>query len=160
MRYESVSAPCGSPIMSSMRCGELIRKASDMKSVACVILASIPLLGFQPPPSAGPDFFENSVRPVLATNCYACHTNSELGGLRVDSRQSLLKGGKSGPALVPGDPEKSLLIQAVVQTGELKMPKGGKLKPAEIQALSEWVKMGAPWPEAPKAVTVSKPAGK
>jgi hypothetical protein len=131
-----------------------------MKSVVVVILASIPLLGYQLPSSVSSDFFENNVRPVLANNCYACHTNSELGGLRVDSRDALLKGGKSGPALAPGDPGKSLLIQAVEQTGELKMPKGGKLKPAEIQALSEWVKMGAPWPDAAKITAAPKPAGK
>ncbi len=99
------------------------------------------------------DFFENKVRPILAENCYDCHTAAEMGGLRVDSRERLLQGGKSGPAVMPGDPEKSLLIQAVQQTGDLKMPKGGKLKPAEIQALADWVKMGAPWPEA-KAVAV------
>jgi hypothetical protein len=131
-----------------------------MRSVVAVILASMPLLGYQPPASAGADFFENNVRPVLANNCYVCHANTELGGLRVDSLESLLKGGKSGPALVPGEPDKSLLIQAVQQTGELKMPKGGKLKPPEIQALSEWVKMGAPWPDSPKTVAASKPTGK
>ena len=99
------------------------------------------------PSAPGPDFFENKVRPILAENCYDCHTSAEMGGLRVDSRERLLQGGKSGPALMPGDPDKSLLIQAVRQTGDLKMPKGGKLKPAEIQALADWVKMGAPWPE-------------
>ena len=75
------------------------------------------------------------MRPVLAENCYDCHTSAEMGGLRVDSRERLLQGGKSGPAVMPGDPDKSLLIQAVRQTGDLKMPKGGKLKPAEVQAL-------------------------
>ena len=74
-----------------------------------------------------------------------------MGGLRVDSRERLLQGGKSGPAVMPGDPDKSLLIQAVRQTGDLKMPKGGKLKPAEVQALTDWVKMGAPWPETKAA---------
>jgi mono/diheme cytochrome c family protein len=103
------------------------------------------------------DFFENKVRPILAENCYDCHTAAEMGGLRVDSRERLLQGGKSGPALVPGDPEKSLLIQAVRQIGDLKMPKGGKLKPAEIQALADWVKMGAPWPEAKAAAVQSAP---
>jgi hypothetical protein len=101
------------------------------------------------------DFFENKVRPILAENCYDCHTAAEMGGLRVDSRERLLLGGKSGPALMPGDPEKSLLIQAVRQSGDLKMPKGGKLKPAEIQTLADWVKMGAPWPEAKTAVQTS-----
>src|SRR4029077_11418511 len=81
------------------------------------------------------------------------------GGLRLDSRDGLLTGGKSGPAIVPGDPEKSLLIQAVRQTREtLKMPKGGRLKPAEVDALTEWVKAGAPWPTvAAGSVTTAGP---
>jgi hypothetical protein len=116
-----------------------------MKSLVGFVFCWIPLVA-----SEGTDFFENKVRPVLANNCYACHTNSEMGGLRVDNRESLLKGGKSGPAVMPGDPDKSLLVQAVRQTGELKMPKGGKLKPAEVAALADWIKMGAPWPEAAK----------
>ena len=89
------------------------------------------------------DFFEASVRPVLAANCYDCHADGQMGGLRLDSREALLKGGRSGPALVPGDPDKSLLIQAVRHTSEkLKMPKGGRLKPGEIEALAEWVRAG------------------
>ena len=99
-----------------------------------------------------PEFFESKVRPILATNCYACHTNSQLGGLRLDSRAAMLKGGQTGPSLVPGDPDKSLLIQAVRQTGELKMPKGGKLKKEEVEALVEWVRAGAVWPESPPVV--------
>ena len=69
------------------------------------------------------DFFETKVRPVLASNCYDCHTEMRSGGLRLDSREAMLKGGRSGPALVPGDPDKSLLIQAIRQTGTLKMPR-------------------------------------
>jgi Planctomycete cytochrome C len=61
------------------------------------------------------DFFENKIRPILVNNCYGCHTNSQLGGLRLDSRDSILKGGKAGPAIIAGDPEGSLLIQAVRQ---------------------------------------------
>ncbi len=113
-----------------------------------------------PAPSSsaqGLDFFENKVRPILAENCYDCHTSAEMGGLRVDSRERILQGGKSGPAMMPGDPDKSLLIQAVRQSGDLKMPKGGKLKPAEIQALTDWVQMGAPWPET-KMTTAAPPA--
>jgi mono/diheme cytochrome c family protein len=97
------------------------------------------------------DFFESRVRPIFANNCYACHTAAAMSGLRVDSLAGLLKGGNSGPAIVPGDPEKSLLIQAVKQSGELKMPKGGHLKPEEIAVLVDWVKMGAPWPNSPAA---------
>src|SRR5271154_3125119 len=125
-----------------------------MKYVIVSVLAAGCALGQAPA-----DFFENKVRPILAENCYDCHTAAEMGGLRVDSRERLLQGGKSGPAGMPGDPDKSLLIQAVRQTGDLKMPKGGKLKPAEVEALTEWVKAGAVWPE-PKAGAVQPPAGK
>jgi hypothetical protein len=104
------------------------------------------------------DFFETKVRPILATQCFSCHTNSQFGGLRLDSREAVLKGGKSGPAVAPGDPDRSLLIQAVRQTGELKMPKGGGLRQDEVDALAEWVRSGAPWPEtsAPSAVAAGK----
>ncbi len=100
------------------------------------------------------DYFETRVRPILANNCYGCHTSMAAAGLRVDSLQALLKGGGSGAAIVPGDPEKSLLIQAVRQTSELKMPKGGKLKPQDVEVLAEWVKMGAPWPNSTAAAVV------
>lgn len=94
-------------------------------------------------------FFEEKVRPVLATNCYSCHgADAQMGALRLDSRAALLKGGKSGPAFTADAPDKSPLLTAVRQTGPVKMPLGGKLKPAEIEALAAWVKMGAPWPQA------------
>jgi len=96
-------------------------------------------------PAASADFFEAKVRPLLAANCYECHTDQRMGGLRLDSREALLRGGRSGPAIVPGDPDKSLLIAAVRQTGALKMPKGGVLKPDEVAALVDWVKAGAAW---------------
>lgn len=91
--------------------------------------------------------FEMQVRPVLARNCYACHTQSKMGGLRLDSREAILAGGKTGPAIIAGDPEKSLLIQAVTHRHErLKMPPSGELKPEEISALAAWIKDGAYWP--------------
>jgi mono/diheme cytochrome c family protein len=104
------------------------------------------------------DFFENKVRPILANSCYDCHDETAKGGLRVDSKAAFEKGGKHGAVIVPGNPEKSLLIQAVRQTGDLKMPKGGKLKPEEVATLEEWVKAGAKWPAnstAPIATTAS-----
>ena len=103
------------------------------------------------------DFFETKVRPILAAQCYSCHTTSKLGGLRLDSKEGMLSGGVSGPAITPGKPDESLLIRAVRQTEErLKMPIGGKLKPAEIEALTTWVKMGAPWPASANPVAQSK----
>jgi cytochrome c553 len=94
------------------------------------------------------DFFENEVRPILANNCYSCHGDATSGGLKLDSREALLKGGEHGPVLVPGDPSKSLIITAVHQTTALKMPKGGKLTPQEVADLTEWVKHGAVWPKS------------
>ena len=63
--------------------------------------------------AASAEFFEARVRPLLVAQCYECHADKANGGLRVDSRQALLTGGESGPAIVPGDPDQSLLIQAV-----------------------------------------------
>src|SRR5437660_12459335 len=86
------------------------------------------------------DFFEMRVRPVLAKNCFSCHTSSRMGGLEMSGRDAILKGGKSGPAIVPGEPDKSLLVQAVAQTHErLKMPPQGKLAEAEIADLRAWI---------------------
>src|SRR5262245_31369776 len=102
------------------------------------------------------DFFETRVRPILATECFSCHTNSQLGGLRLDSREAMLRGGKSGPAIVPGDPEKSLLVIAIRQTGDLKMPKGGKLPQDQIDAIAQWVRTGAVWPSSGKSLSAEK----
>jgi mono/diheme cytochrome c family protein len=99
------------------------------------------------------EFFEKRIRPILASKCYACHTTSKLGGLRLDSREALLAGGESGPAIVPGKPEESLLIRAVTQAdSRIRMPKaGGRLTDQEIADLRSWVQAGAPWAAAPAA---------
>ena len=98
---------------------------------------------------AGIDFFEKKVRPVLADQCYDCHGPQSGKGkakLRVDTREALLQGGLSGPAIIPGEPDRSLLILAVRHDGAVAMPPKSKLEPDDIQALASWVKMGAPWP--------------
>jgi len=98
----------------------------------------------------GVDFFESKVRPVLVERCYACHSadaKKVRGGLVLDSREGWSKGGDTGPAIVPGEPEKSLLVQAIQWTDEtLKMPPKGKLPSEEVATLIEWVKRGAPDP--------------
>jgi mono/diheme cytochrome c family protein len=99
-------------------------------------------------PLSDADFFENNIRPILANNCYSCHGDATSGGLKLDSREALLKGGEHGPVLVPGSPEKSLIITAVHQSTSLKMPKGGKLSSQEVADLTEWVKRGAAWPKS------------
>jgi hypothetical protein len=102
---------------------------------------------------AGLEFFEKNVRPIFTERCYECHSKEKgfsKGGLIMDSRAGLLAGGDQGPAVVPGDVKKSLLIVAVHQTDpELSMPPrkaGAKLTAAQIDVLERWVKMGAPAP--------------
>ncbi len=99
------------------------------------------------------EFFETQVRPVLAQHCYECHADKkQKGDLRLDSRDAMLAGGATGPALVPGDPAHSLLITAVRHSDpDLTMPPKKKLSDAQIAALEQWVKGGAPWPGHAKA---------
>lgn len=97
----------------------------------------------------GTDFFEKKVRPLLAERCYECHSPEKKvkGGLRLDTREGWARGGDTGPAIVPGEPDKSLLITAVrYQDRDLQMPEKRKLPDEEIAILEQWVKMGAPDP--------------
>ena len=98
--------------------------------------------------TASGDFFETRIRPLLAEKCHSCHTDAQMSGLRLDSRAAVLRGGSRGPALVPGDPQSSLLIQVVSHTlDELKMPPTGRLSDEQIASLEEWVRQGAHWPD-------------
>ncbi len=103
------------------------------------------------------EFFEKKVRPVLVKNCYSCHGDNPKklkGKLALDTRDGLLTGGVSGPPIVPGKPDMSLLIEAVRGKGPYpKMPPDGKLKAEEIADLEAWVKMGAPDPRDGKVAT-------
>jgi hypothetical protein len=108
------------------------------------------------PSVEGLEFFEKKIRPLLVEHCYDCHSgDSAESELVVDSRAALLAGGTRGPAIVPGEPKKSLLIVAVNHGEVLQMPKD-KLPSARIAELSEWVRMGAPWPNA-ETELVSRP---
>src|SRR5215468_259723 len=121
------------------------------------ILAILPLAAICYAQQRGADrleFFETRVRPVLAKNCFSCHTQSKLGGLEMVSRDSLLKGGNSGPAILPDNAEESLLVKAIRQTHEkIKMPPTGKLADKEIADIVEWIGRGAVWPPAPAAAS-------
>jgi hypothetical protein len=97
------------------------------------------------------DFFESRIRPVLANRCYMCHSEKvspAQGGLYLDSKEGMQRGGKSGlPAIVPGKPDESLLIKTIRgQHKDLKMPPGKPLPPAQVEDLAEWVRSGAPDP--------------
>ncbi|MBI3210671.1 MAG: PSD1 domain-containing protein [Candidatus Solibacter usitatus] len=95
------------------------------------------------------EFFESKVRPVLAKNCFSCHTSTKMGGLEMVSRESFLKGGGSGPAISIDRPDDSLLLKAINYSHDrLKMPPSGKLSAAEIKDITSWIYRGAVWPIA------------
>jgi mono/diheme cytochrome c family protein len=142
-------------------------------SIRCRTFAPLALLLFagaassQPTaPAAGPDpakvdFFEKKVRPILADNCYHCHSadTKPAGGLRVDDHKGLLVGGNTGPAVVPGAPGKSLLITRVTQKNEKKrMPlEGQHLTDEQVATLTTWIKDGAVWPAVRVPASLGKP---
>ena len=103
------------------------------------------------------EFFEKQIRPILAERCYECHSaeKKQKGGLSLDTREAVLKGGDTGPSLIAGDAEKSLLIEAVrYKNHDLQMPPKKRLADSEVKALEDWVKMGAPDPR--EAAPVAK----
>jgi hypothetical protein len=113
------------------------------------------------PDAAGVEFFEKRIRPALAEHCYACHSRAAKklrGGLLLDSRDGLLKGGDSGPAVVPGQAGKSLLVRALRQDQDLRMPPKGKLPEAVIADFVRWVDSGAPDPRRPGAAVAPRRA--
>ena len=91
-------------------------------------------------------FFESKVRPLLSGRCFKCHgKDKQKGSLRLDSRAELLAGGESGPAVVPGDVDSSLLMEAV-RWESFEMPPDGELPDTAVTVFAKWVDMGAPWP--------------
>src|SRR4051812_36073432 len=98
----------------------------------------------------GVKFFEQKVRPILAAQCVECHgAGKAKGKLRLDTLEAALKGGSTSPAIVPNEPEKSLLIAAIEHTDpDLTMPpKKPKLPDSDRAALAQWIRIGAPWPD-------------
>ncbi len=130
---------------------------------AAMVMERVPLQAAEPAapavaePSFEPaalEFFEKEVRPVLANRCYECHSvdaKKVQGGLLLDSRAAVLKGGDTGPAAVPGKPKESLLVEAINYGETYQMPPKSRLPAAEVAALTRWVELGLPWPkEAPR----------
>ncbi len=136
-------------------------------TLAALIILSARAAEAPPAPTAGDlQFFETKIRPVLAENCFKCHSHQAdriKGKLMLDSRDAVLAGGVTGPAVVPGHPDDSLLIQAVRYTDDdLRMPPeehGGRLSDQQIADLTEWVRRGAPDPRVPVMTTGGKAYG-
>ncbi len=126
-----------------------------------VLTALVFLCATLPAAAAGTqtaELFEKRIRPVLAETCLRCHGGQKTSArLRVDSRDALLRGGKHGPALVPGDPDASLLIRAVrYQHDDLRMPPGKPLPPLTVNDFVAWVKAGAAWPSAARPLQAGR----
>jgi len=119
-----------------------------------MILLLQPALAERPAPE-DVSFFEQKVRPLLVEHCHSCHSmdaKKAKGGLYLDSKESILKGGDTGTAVVPGKPDQSLIIQAILyrKNETLLMPPKGKLSERDIATLTEWVKRGAFYPTSNK----------
>ena len=115
------------------------------------------LLGAQDPASF--EFFEKHIRPIFVNECYSCHSQADQvkGGLRLDWKGGWQRGGDSGPAIAPGKPARSLLLTAVrYGDPDLQMPPKKQLTPQQVQALEEWIAMGAPDPRDTSSTTESE----
>jgi len=132
-------------------CGSVLLEAAD---------TAAPHTRFTP---AQLDFYQQQVLPILTDNCYKCHSHEAdkiKANFVLDSREGLLEGGESGPAIVPGDPDKSLLMKAVRHdTEDLQMPPKRKLADEQIAILSFWITMGAPY-RTTNAMSLARTRGK
>jgi len=128
-----------------------------------IILISVSSLIAEEPSKITPEqveFFEKKIRPVLANNCYECHgPETQEASLRLDKYAFVTKGGDTGPAVVPGKPDQSEIVDAILYdpTG-YQMPPDGKLPQRDIENLIAWIKMGAPWPGAEQETVDTGPS--
>jgi cytochrome c553 len=133
------------------------------KTVAVLVISAFAAASRGAEDPAKIEFFEKRVRPVLVDNCYNCHsanTNAK-GGLRVDDRNGLLHGGNSGAAVIPGQPDKSLLIKAVqYKDDNLQMPPKKQLSAEQVADLTTWINDGAAWPAVAVPLAIGKSSAK
>ncbi len=134
----------------------------DFLSISLVLLAILPRAASAADDAAGIAFFESKIRPVLVERCQECHASSlakPKGHLRLDTREGIRKGGTSGPAVVPGDTEASILLLAITAAdGYEPMPPKGKLSAAVIADFRRWIEIGAPDPRDRRGNLATKPS--
>jgi hypothetical protein len=143
--------------MRNSKARDALRIASQAP-LASLVLAVAVITVYSPPSLGGDDtrsnarsrnFFETKIRPILVDNCQSCHgPKKQKGGLRLDSLAAVLEGGETGPAVVPGRPEESLILKAIEYSEDLKMPPKGKLSSLAVASVKEWIAAGAPWPNS------------
>ena len=137
-----------------------LAQVSPLAALTVSLLSVAAVAAEKPLTPAETDFFEKKVRPVLVERCYQCHSEKGekiKGGLVLDTKHGWMVGGDTGPALVPGDADKSLIIQAIrYDNAEIEMPPKGKMPAAEIAILEQWVKMGAPDPRVGTGTVAKK----
>ncbi len=118
-------------------------------AILLFLVATSATAAFGAEPSApGVELFENEIRPLLVERCYKCHSSRAdkfKGGLSLETREDALRGGDSGPAIVPGKPDESLLLKAL-RYEDVEMPPDGKLSNEQIAAVEKWIRLGAPDP--------------
>ncbi len=142
--------------MHSVR--SISRRAFATSTGLCTLFLAIVPLPLMSDEASDIEFFEKQIRPIFVERCLECHDDEKReGGLRLTSRDLLLKGGETGAAVVPGKPDESLLIHAVSYVAELKMPPKGKLSDAEIEKLTQWVAMGAVFPGSATTSNATEP---
>jgi hypothetical protein len=140
-----------------------MRAAVTLGRLGCLAawLAAASTAAAAGPPPEGVAFFERKIRPVLVKQCYGCHSTGAKvlkGGLRLDTRAGILAGGDSGPAIVPGKPDESLLLDALRYDG-IEMPPNRRLPVEVVVDFERWVRMGAPDPREGPSIAGPKPTG-
>ncbi len=134
----------------------MLSKSASLCLLTVSVLLPLDAQTSAPPGAQAVAHFEENVRPLLKAKCEACHNQkNKSSGLSLDSRESVLTGGNRGPAVKPGAADGSLLIRAIEQKSDLKMPPGGRLKDDQIAAIRQWIDAGLVWPEA--AVAKKRP---
>lgn len=121
--------------------------------LVCLVAASVfhPAVSAEEVSDEDAKFFREDVLPLLKDSCQRCHgEKKQQSGLRLDSRDAVLKGGQNGPAIVSGKPDESLLMKVIGYDGDIQMPPDAKLDDDKIQIFKKWIEKGAPWPAEKK----------
>jgi Protein of unknown function (DUF1553)/Protein of unknown function (DUF1549)/Planctomycete cytochrome C len=158
--YSDSNPLCGISYSRALLAVVLLKSAMAKKSIQSGLLASLLLLAFHFEGSSQETAVQSAALKILQSKCAVCHGASQISALDLRTRDSLLKGGSRGPAIVPGNAGESLLYRAAAHEGEPKMPPGSAspLPAEELATLKKWINEGAVWPSAPAQAQHTEPA--